>query len=78
MQAYSKLEKQDNILYEKPTEYTMKDRGNTIYCDNCHHTVEFWNNNKKTLCQWCGKYVFKTKKDEFKFRLEQRLKNARK
>lgn len=73
-----KIEKQDIRLYDKPTEYTMKERDNAVYCPKCGHTVEWWTNDKKTLCKWCGNYVFKTKKDEFKFRLEQRLKNARK
>ena len=72
------IQRQDKMLYEKPTEYTMKNRGNTIYCPKCKHTVEFWTNDNKELCTWCNNYVFKTKKDEFKYRVEQRLKNARK
>lgn len=73
-----RIEKQNRGLYEKPTEYTMKERDNFVYCPKCHHTVEFWSNSNRELCKWCGNYVFKTKKDEFKYRLEQRLKNARK
>lgn len=27
-------------------------------------------NVEKVVCSWCGNYVFKNKKDEFKYRLE--------
>ena len=74
MQAYSKTDKQDTITYEKPTEYTMKERDNFVYCPKCKHTVEWWTNDNKVLCQWCGNYVFKTKKDEFNYRMKERLK----
>lgn len=26
----------------------------------------------KQVCDWCGRYVFKTKQDEFKFRLQEK------
>jgi NADH pyrophosphatase NudC (nudix superfamily) len=77
MQAYSKLEKQTNKLYDKPTEYTMKDRGNTVYC-KCGHTVEFWHSENKELCNWCGNYVFKTQKNEFEYRLNEKMKRSNK
>lgn len=67
-------QKQDIRLYDKPTEYTMKERHNFVYCPNCKHTVEFWTNDNKVLCQWCGRYVFKTKKDEFNFKMGRILK----
>lgn len=28
----------------------------------------------KVICSWCGNYVFKTKKDEFNYRMKERLK----
>jgi NADH pyrophosphatase NudC (nudix superfamily) len=73
MKAYSKLDKQDTIAYEKPTEYTMKDRGNTVYC-KCGHTVEWWTNENKVLCTYCNRYVFKTKKEEFGYKMKGLLK----
>ena len=71
------IQKQDVRLYDNPTEY-MREKTNFIYCPKCKHTVEFWTNDNKTICTWCGNYVFKTPKEDFKYRLEQRLKNARK
>ena len=73
-----KIEKQDIMLYDKPTEFTMKaNMANTVYCPNCKHSVEFWSNSNKELCTWCGRLVFKTKKDEFNFRMKQKLRKAR-
>lgn len=68
------IQKQDVMLYDKPTEFTMKTRDNEVYCPKCKHTVEFWTNSNKELCTWCGKYVFKTKKDEFEYRMKGILK----
>ena len=28
---------------------------------------------EKQLCDWCGNYVFKSKEDEFKFRLKEKM-----
>lgn len=64
---------QNKILYEKPTEYTMKDRHNSVMC-KCGHTVEFWTNDNKVLCTYCNRYVFKNKKDEFSYRMKGILK----
>lgn len=58
----------------------------SIYADNiqdfmypckCGHKVMIENKREKTLCNWCGNYVFKNKKDEFKYRMECKL-NGRK
>jgi hypothetical protein len=69
--------KKDRRKFENPTKFIVKDVDNKVKC-KCGCTVEFWNSDTKKLCQWCQNYVFRTPKDEFKFRLEQRLKNARK
>ena len=73
MQAYSKLETQDKPLYNSPTQYTMKNRNNFVYC-RCGHTLEFWHGETKILCNWCGTFVFKNKKEEFKSKMKERLK----
>lgn len=39
------------------------------YKCKCGHTVVVVNK-KKTLCTWCGCYVYKDKKEEFKERLK--------
>jgi predicted SprT family Zn-dependent metalloprotease len=32
----------------------------------------------KVICDWCGNYVFKTKKDEDIYRIKQKIKEKRK
>ena len=59
--------------YENPTKYTMKDKKKTTYCPSCHHTVEFWSNCEKKLCNWCHNYVYRNKKIEFKEKLMKEL-----
>lgn len=43
------------------------------YKCRCGHRVVIPNWVDKNVCSWCGRYVFKTKQDEFKFRLEERM-----
>lgn len=45
----------------------------TIKCKNCGHSVLFERNNKKELCNHCNKYVFRNDKEEFTYRLKERL-----
>lgn len=44
------------------------------YRCKCGHRVIIYNNREKSVCEWCGNYVFKNKKDEFKYRVKERIK----
>lgn len=68
------IQKREKRLYDNPNDFVMTERDNYVYCPKCNHTVEWWTNDKKVLCQWCGNYVFKTKKDEFNYRMKGLLK----
>ena len=57
---------------ENPDKYIEKSVNNRVKC-KCGKSIEFWTNNRKVVCQWCGNYVFKTKKDEFEYRMKERL-----
>lgn len=37
----------------------------------CGHSVEIYH--EKRICTHCGKYVFKNKEDEFKYRLNEKI-----
>ena len=39
----------------------------------CGHVMIVPPRKDKVVCTWCGKYVFKSKEDEFKFRLLNKL-----
>ena len=43
---------------------------NKIKC-KCGHSVLISPNKDKIICQWCGNYVFKNEKLEFKFRVKE-------
>ena len=46
---------------------------NSTKC-KCGHT-NFLGSRDKIICSWCGEYVFKNKKIEFKHRIGELLKN---
>ena len=43
----------------------------TIFCPHCGRRVHFYAFEKadRQLCDWCGRYVFKDKFTEFKYRI---------
>lgn len=43
---------------------------NTYKC-KCGHSVFVSNKEKKWICSYCGRYVFRDKKDEFMYRLKE-------
>lgn len=46
---------------------------NRRYC-KCGHSVVMLPNQRKKLCSWCGHWIFKTKKDEFLYRVKECMK----
>ena len=56
--------------YEKKRVKVYAD--NRYYC-SCGHSVVIMPKNNKVLCTHCGHWVFKNKKEEFKYRLKERL-----
>ncbi|MEE0137739.1 hypothetical protein [Fusobacterium ulcerans] len=52
------------------------DRMFKTYTDNsykcsCGHTIAIAKSCEKIVCSYCGRYVFREKKDEFKYRLKE-------
>lgn len=58
------------FMYDKKL-YESASRGR-IYCQNCGHSLIIGKQDK-VICDWCGHYVFKDKKAEFKYRLKEQL-----
>lgn len=54
--------------HSKMTEYKTK-------CKNCGHGMAIPPQLDKIICDWCGRYIFKDDKTEFKYRLLEKLKN---
>jgi len=47
------------------------------YKCKCGHSISIPAFAEKELCSYCGKWVFKNKRDEFIFRTKEKLKNDR-
>lgn len=45
------------------------------YLCKCGKRVYIDRRRKKAVCDWCGRYVFKNKKDEFEYRLKEKIKS---
>lgn len=39
----------------------------------CGHRINFPPNMDKIVCSWCGNYVFRDKKTEFEYRINQEM-----
>lgn len=61
--------KKDDILFE---EYSKL----RVYCNYCGHSITNLTRKEKVICNYCGHYVFRSPKDEFKFKLGKILKNG--
>ena len=48
----------------------------TRYYCKCGHSVNILPKNKRTFCTYCGHWVFKDKREEFKYRLKEKMRNA--
>lgn len=55
--------KQMDIMFQTYTDNTFKCK--------CGHSVVVSNRIKKVVCNHCGRYVFRNKKDEFMYRLKE-------
>lgn len=47
------------------------------YKCKCGHRSVIPKNVEKTVCSWCGNYVFKDKKTEFQYRMAQNIKRGK-
>lgn len=46
------------------------------YTCNCGHRVLILPQKDKVLCNWCKHYVFKNKRDEFKYRMNEKIRRC--
>lgn len=45
---------------------------NSIKC-KCGHSISFSSCEERKLCSWCGNFVYKNKRDQFKYDLTKEL-----
>lgn len=44
----------------------------SVECANCGHKM-LLGRKEKRVCSWCHKYIFKDKKEEFEYRLKEKM-----
>ena len=62
----SKIRTKDDEWYQKK----MADIDKVKYVCKCSHRVIIPTWADRTLCDWCGKYVYKDKETEFKYMMK--------
>lgn len=64
----------EHLLTIREFERMQEEYDKVKYMCKCGHKVIIPNHVDKQVCRWCGKYVFKNEKDEFKYRMRGLLK----
>ena len=54
-------------------EKLQEELSNHTYTCNCGHRVVILPQKDKVICNWCKHYVFKNKQDEFKYRINEKI-----
>ena len=67
--------RKDTKEYERRTDELDKVK---IRCEWCGHRVIVPIKVKKRLCTWCGHWVFRDKKEQFKYKLKNAMKGNEK
>ena len=60
-----------NNIFKNDSKISSERAKYKIYCSKCGHGTVFYpmEHKNKKICSWCGYYVYKDKKEEFKERL---------
>lgn len=64
-----------HLNYNEMTKRFNQQQERTIKC-KCGHSIIFVSWKTRKLCRWCGNWVFKNKREEFKYRLMEGIHNA--
>lgn len=60
------------MLTFKELEKLNSERSNSRVLCKCGHSLLMSNRSNKTICSYCHNFVFKTKKDEFIYRMKEK------
>lgn len=65
-------EKRKHYLNKKEIKKFMTEMSDSvIYCKKCGHSVNFLGKRDRMICNWCGNYIYKDDKTEFKYKMNQ-------
>jgi len=62
----------DNSLYAIAKRHEALNKL-SVHCKNCGHTMNVLNADR-IICNWCGFYVYKDDKTEFKYKILEKIK----
>ena len=64
----------EKVLTVKEYERMTDELDKVKYRCKCGRRVVIPKRENKKLCTWCGNYVFRDKRDEFEYRLKEKIK----
>ena len=67
----------NNFMSNKDIEKYVEEMRNHKYICKCGHKVYIAYNKEKAICSWCNNYVFKSKEDEFRYRLQEKIRRTK-
>lgn len=63
----------ENLNYKDTIKFEKEIANKRVKCE-CGHTITFTNTRSdRVLCNWCGKFVYKNKQLEFKYKMKSLL-----
>lgn len=63
----------EHLLTDKEYKRMTEEYDKVKYKCRCGHRSVIPESIDKTVCSWCGNYVFKDKKSEFEYRMKEKL-----
>jgi len=66
------------LTFKEDSDLANEKRKMKIECPNCRRLINFYafEHVQKKICRYCGVYVFKDKKDEFNYKMKQKMKEV--
>lgn len=67
------------LTFKEDSVLANEKRKMKVECPTCRHLINFYafEHVDKKLCKYCNTYVFKDKKDEFNYKMKQKMKEVK-
>ena len=63
----------EHLLTKKEFDIMTDQLAKVKHTCSCGHRVVVPQRTDKEICSWCGHYVFREKRDEFKYRVKEKM-----
>lgn len=71
--AHIDRKRYDDTTFKDIEKIATSETKSTIYCKSCGHSI-IMPNADRTICGWCGSWVYRTPQIEFKYNLIKKIK----